>query len=344
MTSLALPKSLYLIPVQEEHLVLISKLRERHSAWHSMTEDQVRQAFQEKWSGPDHQVSRWLITIQNRVYGEIGWKSHTPGEYLYIDLIIYRKELYGLDLARHCITPFVQILTRHFRIHTVRCSILRPDSLLEKFLGSMNFRQIAVRSVPPRDFFPGGVMASYEVECDHLIHKFSRIRKIRWKSLQLIPFKLLDTDSAPVDFMEHIKTVPDQKKTVSLKNRKDLITYYQSLPELIDTKTVVIADEGRVLKIGTAILSERFPDSLIWHPKYQTIHIVHDLFACILDTLRSNPIIRSGYVHQAQKEKIKLLKTFNFIQDSHDSEGFSSWHLETVALPDRDLLLTLNNV
>ncbi|MDK2975924.1 MAG: hypothetical protein PWP06_399 [Candidatus Marinimicrobia bacterium] len=330
-------KSITLIPVQEKHISIIWNMRKAHPAWQHIRREHIEKAVTEKWSGTP--VSRWLITIQDRIYGEIGWKSYTPGEYLYLDVIVYRKELYRLDLARHCIVPFVRMLSRNFRIHTIRCSILRPDPMLEKFLGSMNFRQISVRHVPERDIFPGGVMASYEVECDHLIHKFTKVPNIRWKSLQLIPFKLLDTDSAPLDFSESLKTFPHVKKLISLKSRKDLVDYYSSLPITLDVKTVLFTGGGEARKIGTAILNEEFPDSMIWHPLYQTQDLEEDLFACVLDLLRDNPTIRSGHVHKAEQQKICLLKTFNFIQDAHDAEGFSSWHLETVALPERDLLL-----
>jgi hypothetical protein len=124
-----------------------------------------------------------------------------------------------------------------------------------------------------------------------------------------------------------------------LKSRKDLVDYYSSLPITLDVKTVLFTGGGEARKIGTAILNEEFPDSMIWHPLYQTQDLEEDLFACVLDLLRDNPTIRSGHVHKAEQQKICLLKTFNFIQDAHDAEGFSSWHLETVALPERDLLL-----
>jgi len=341
-STLSFPKSLTLVPVRENHISLIWNMRKTHPAWKHISREHIKKAVVDKWSGSP--TSRWLITIQDRLYGEIGWKSYTPGEYLYLDLIVYRKELYRLDLATHCIVPFVRILSRNFRIHKVRCSVLRPDMMLEKFLGSMNFRQISVRHVPARDIFPGGLMASYEVECDHLIHKFSKVPKIRWKSLQLIPFKLLDTDSAPLDFPESLKTFPHIKKLVSLKSRKDLVYYYSSLPHSLDVKTVLYTGGGEVRKIGAAVLSEDFPDSIIWYPLFHASGLEENLFACILDSLRSHSVIRSGHVHKAEVEKIRLMKTFNFIQDTFGSDGYSSWHLETVALPERDLLLNRDKI
>ncbi|MDD3807174.1 MAG: hypothetical protein PHE86_03955 [Candidatus Marinimicrobia bacterium] len=341
--TLSLPKSMVLIPVEEKHLPLMLSYREKHPAWRTINEEQLHKAFHEKWRREENQPARWLITIHERVYGEIGWKSYTPGDAVYLDLIVYRKELYNLDLARHCVVPFVKILTRTFRIHTIRWSVLRPDPFLERFLGSMHFRQISVHYAPPRDFFPGGVMASYEVECDHLIHKFNDVPKIQWNAFQLIPFKLLDVDSAPFDFLETVKTYPHEKRAVLLTKKDELIAYYQSLPHDLEIKTVLFFNENNPIKIGTAILYEKFPDSFIWHPTYNTLSLDVDLFACLLNTLRRIPVISSGHIHRDQKRKQELLKIFNFIQDSISYDGFSSWHLETVALPDKDFLLSLHH-
>jgi len=293
MNALNFPKSIHLEPVQKEHLKILSDLRQNHSAWKKMSSEQLSQAYENKWSS-ENMTSHWLITVNNRVYGEIGWKSYTPGEYVYLDLIIFRKEVYSLDLATNLITPFVRILLKHFRIHTVRCSVLRPDKGLETFLGSMNFRSLSVRKIPPRSFFPGGIMSSYEVECDHLIHKYSKVDKITWKSMQLIPFKLMDIDAAPVDFSEIILSAPGEKKCVTMKNRQDLLRYFESLSPDFDIRTVISRQNEHVYKIGALILNPEYPEGLILRDLYgihntrrrktgwTSLHVFSILFAGIL--------------------------------------------------------------
>ncbi len=340
MNSLIFPKSIQLIPVEREHLKLLSALREKHPAWKKMSPEQVSRAFEEKWSG-NGEPCHWLITVRDRVYGEIGWKSYTPGEHVYLELIVYRKELYSLDLAKNLITPFVRLLLKKFRIHTVRFTLLRPDRYLEMFLGAMRFRSLGVRTVPARGYFPGGVVASYEVEGDHLLYQYGKILKIQWKSFQLIPFKLLDVDSAPVDFSPIIIIPPGRKERLFLKNRQDLEAYFQSLSPSFEIRTILEKNEEGFLRIGAVILHPDYPEGLIWHPRYQSRENMLDLFACLYHSLREYPVLRSPYVHTTQADKISLLRTFNFIQDSQTSDGYSLWHLETVALPDKDELLKI---
>jgi len=333
-----LSKSIILTPVRESDLDELFKLRQTHTAWQIMSREQLGQLYHEKWYSNGF-ASRWTICIKGRIYGEIGWKSYTSGGHVYLDLIIFHKELFSLDLARHLITPFVNILVRQFRIHTIRFSILRPDTPLEKFLGTMHVRLVSVHHVPAREFFPGGIIASYEVEADHLLHKYGNIKKILWKNFQFIPFKLLDTDHAPTDFKTLSAGIPDSRKSVELKTRQSLVDYLCSLPADMNIKTIAAMNKGTFIKIGIAVIEQDFPDVLIWHPLMNTFETRKTLFACVLQSLRHIPVIRSGYVYQDNIEKIQLLKSFNFIQDSQSADRYQSYHLESVSLPDRDELL-----
>lgn len=340
MTTYHLSKSIILNPVEKLTLDELFRLRQNHSAWNVISREQLHQLFQEKWNVNGH-VSRWTISINDRIYGEIGWKSYTPGSHIYLDLIIFYKEFYSLDLAKHLITPFVQFLIRQFRIHIIRFSVLRPDPALEKFMGTMHVRFLSARHIPKRDYFPGGQVASYEVEADHLIHKYGNVKKILWKNFQFIPFKLLDTDHAPTDFKRKTINIPGSQESVELNSRQSLVEFVYSLPYNLNIKTVGIVEKGFFLKIGIAIFEADFPELFIWHPLMNTPDIQSILFACILDNLRQYPVVRSGYVFDENKDKIKLLKTFNFILDRSGPARYQTYHLETVSLPDKDELLKM---
>lgn len=340
MKTYHLSKSIILNPVKERDLDDLYLLRRNHSAWHVMNREQLQQQYQTKWIDNDI-PSRWTICINGRIYGEIGWKSYTPGSHIYLELIIYYKELLNLDLAKHVITPFVEIMARQFRIHSIRFTVLRPDTVLEKFLGTMHVRFISARHVPARDYFPGGLMASYEVEADHLIHKYGNIKKILWKNYQFIPFKVLDTDFAPTDFKSMTSGFPGKRETREVNSRQSLADYLCSLPYDLNIRTVTTIDNGTLIKIGIAIFEAHFPEVLIWHPLMNTIEIRKILFACVLNNLRHIPVLRSGYVYKDNVERIALLKSFNFILDSRSSDGYLSYHLESVSLPDKGELTAL---
>ena len=335
-----LSKSIILNPVEESDLNDLFRLRQNHSAWQVISREQLQQIFEEKWN-ESGKVSRWTIRIKDRIYGEIGWKSYTPGSHIYLDLIIFNKEFYSLDLAKHLITPFVNILVRQFRIHTIRFSVLKPDTGLEKFLGTMHVRSLSARHIPARDYFPGGLVASYEVEADHLIHKYGNVKKILWKSFQFIPYKLLDTDHAPTDFKKISIVKPGTQESVELKSRQSLIDYLSSLPHILNVKTIATIEKGTFIKIGIAVIETDFPELLIWHPFMNTFDTQKTLFACVLDNLRHNPIVRSGFVYGGNTDRIQLLKTFNFILDRFGSDNYKTLHLETVSLPDKDELLKI---